>query len=97
MDHILENEGNPVPDLSSVSEVAPRSSAGGAEPMNEDEDEDAEALRAVYAKGGSSNTADAPEEAKVRQKWNIKSIPLHAYKMLTRTFMGPEHQMFNMR
>lgn len=62
MDHLIENAENPVPDLSSVSSTtgSARQPQGGEVPM--DEDEDAEALRAVYGEGGS-NQAEA--EAKV--------------------------------
>jgi len=60
MDHILENEGKPVPDLSAISSSA---SGSSAQPMDVDEDaEDAEALRALTGKAGSTAT-DA--EAKV--------------------------------
>ncbi|KAF9646516.1 hypothetical protein BDM02DRAFT_3099702 [Thelephora ganbajun] len=64
MDHLLENEGNPVPDLSSVSSTATSTQpAGGEDPM--DEDEDLEALRAIYGKGaGGSHSAQAEAEAK---------------------------------
>ncbi|KAI0675571.1 ubiquitin-related domain-containing protein [Trametes maxima] len=73
MDFIIENEGKPIPDLSSVSSssvAAP--SGGGGEPMDED-DEDIEALKAVYGKqiaaggadaSGSSTAGDAGAEAK---------------------------------
>ena len=64
MDHLIENEGNPVPDLSSVSSTAASTRPpGGGDPM--DEDEDLEALRAVYGKSGGSD----PDEvgAKVRR------------------------------
>ena len=45
MDHILEHEGQPVPDLGAVNEQAGRS-----EPMDVDEDdEDAEALKSLGA------------------------------------------------
>ncbi|KAH8104084.1 ubiquitin-related domain-containing protein [Cristinia sonorae] len=67
MDHILENEGKPVPDISGVSETsgASRPSAGGGEPMDEDEDEDAAALRAVYGTGSAGAAAAAADvEAK---------------------------------
>ena len=60
MDHLVENEGNPVPDLSTVSSST--RPAGGGDPM--DEDEDLEALRAVYGAGAKSG--DGETEAKVR-------------------------------
>ncbi|CDO68833.1 hypothetical protein BN946_scf184805.g42 [Trametes cinnabarina] len=62
MDFILENEGKPVPDLSSVSSSGGPAAApsGSGEPMDED-DEDLEALKAVYGKklagGGSGGVA----------------------------------------
>lgn len=50
MDHILEHEGQPVPDLGAVSEKAGRS-----EPMDVDEDdEDAEALKSLGALKGNA-------------------------------------------
>ncbi|KAI8996496.1 ubiquitin-related domain-containing protein [Trametes punicea] len=64
MDFILENEGKPVPDLSSVSSSSAGSAPvpSGGEPMDEDED-DIEALKAVYGKklavGGSGAAAAA--------------------------------------
>lgn len=62
MDHLLENDGKPVPsDIGSVTETAPP--ARDASAMDED-DEDAEALRAVY--GAAGPTAAQAAEAKVR-------------------------------
>jgi hypothetical protein len=63
MDHILENEGNPVPDLGSVTSS---SSGSRAQPMDVDEedDEDAEALRALTGKAGSAVSSGAAAEAK---------------------------------
>ena len=68
MDHLIENEGNPVPDLSSVSSAAASTRpAGGGDPM--DEDDDLEALRAVYGPGaGGSDSAQVGGEAKVRSR-----------------------------
>jgi len=62
MDHILENEGNAVPDLGSVTS----SSAGSrAQPMDVDEDEeDAEALRALTGKAGAAAPGGVDVEAK---------------------------------
>ena len=56
MDHILENEGKPVPSLDSVSEAA---RSGGAANADED-DEDAEFLSQMGAAGA------VDQEAKVR-------------------------------
>ncbi|CCM02662.1 uncharacterized protein FIBRA_04766 [Fibroporia radiculosa] len=62
MDHILENEGKPVPDLSTVSasssSASPPGDAVEGEPMDEDQEE-LEALKAVYGKEGASSTSDA--------------------------------------
>lgn len=58
MDHILEHEGQSVPDLGGVSESAASSSARDA--MDVDDDEDADALRSL---GAVANNA---VEAKVR-------------------------------
>ncbi|KAH9951108.1 ubiquitin-related domain-containing protein [Amylocystis lapponica] len=71
MDHIIGNEGNPVPDLSSVTSSGSSggaAAASGGEPMDED-DEDLEALRAVYGPTGaagaqSSGGGSADVEAK---------------------------------
>ncbi|KZW00449.1 hypothetical protein EXIGLDRAFT_721964 [Exidia glandulosa HHB12029] len=62
MDHILEHDGQPVPDLSSVSSAPSR-----AAPTGDDDDEDAEALRALIAKGGNvaaSQAAISEQEAR---------------------------------
>lgn len=69
MDHILQNEGNPVPDLSSVSSTGASSATSPTEggPMDEDDAEELEALKAVYGKAGSgaaAATADGEAEAK---------------------------------
>jgi hypothetical protein len=62
MDHILENEGNAVPDLSSVSSSSTGAAGrGGGDAMDED-DEDAEALKSLAGKSA------ADLEAKV---WSI--------------------------
>ena len=53
MDFILENEGNPIPDLAGVSETK-RPAGGETDAMDED-DEDAAALRAVYGGAGASS------------------------------------------
>lgn len=74
MDFILENEGKPVPDLSSVSAAGPAASAsgGGDAPMDVDEDqEELAALQAAYGKAQVAPAAGSaqggePAEAKVR-------------------------------
>ncbi|CAL1714413.1 unnamed protein product [Somion occarium] len=65
MDFILENEGKPVPDLSAVSSSRQATpSGGGGDAVDEDED-DAEALRAVYGTGAAGQAAAAADvEAK---------------------------------
>ena len=60
MDHVLENEGNPVPDLASVSSSTASASAPSA--GQEVDDEDIEALKAVYGKK-AGNDAQALEAA----------------------------------
>lgn len=77
MDFLIENEGKPVPDLASVSSSGPSaaSSGGGDEPMDED-DEDLEALKAVYGKnlaagakageGSSAGSADGAEAKSIK-------------------------------
>ncbi|EMD38961.1 hypothetical protein CERSUDRAFT_112675 [Gelatoporia subvermispora B] len=64
MDFILENEGKPVPDLSSVSSSGASGAApsGGAVPMNEDDQEELDALAAVYGKGGAEGSSAAAEQ-----------------------------------
>ncbi|KAG6881845.1 hypothetical protein C0992_013331, partial [Termitomyces sp. T32_za158] len=49
MDHILEHEGQPVPDLGVVSETSSERKDG----MDVDEDEDAEALKSLGAAAGN--------------------------------------------
>ena len=74
MDHLIENEGNPVPDLSSVSSTGTSTQPpGGGDPM--DEDEDLEALRAVYGtSAGGSGPAQVDGEAKVRRSSSAITI-----------------------
>ena len=65
MDHIIENEGKPVPDPSAAA-AAPPTSAGG-DPMDVDgDDEDEEALRSLMRTQTGSSSSGAVEEAKVR-------------------------------
>jgi hypothetical protein len=63
MDHIIEHEGQLVPDLSAVTSSSSGPSAGpSAGAGDAEDDEDAEAIRAVYGPGGSGG---AGAEAKV--------------------------------
>lgn len=73
MDHLFENEGNPIPDLSPVSSTATSTQpAGGGDPMDED---DLEALRAVYGTGADgSNPTQAEAEAKVRSTYSLRKF-----------------------
>ena len=50
MDHILENEGQPVPDPDSASKSSPSARKDG---MDVDDDEDAEALKSLGAAAGN--------------------------------------------
>ncbi|KAI0730979.1 ubiquitin-related domain-containing protein [Earliella scabrosa] len=61
MDHLIENEGKPVPDLSSVSASSGSAPSGGASPMDVDDedDEDLAALKAVYGKKAGAGGSDA--------------------------------------
>ncbi|RPD58953.1 hypothetical protein L226DRAFT_536479 [Lentinus tigrinus ALCF2SS1-7] len=74
MDHLVENEGKPIPDLSSVSSSsAPAPSGGG--PMDVDEDnEDLEALKAVYGKNAGDAGAGAGEGSSAGGDAEAKSI-----------------------
>ncbi|KAI0741818.1 ubiquitin-related domain-containing protein [Daedaleopsis nitida] len=61
MDHLIENEGKPVPDLSSVSSSSAPAPSGGGGPMDVDDedDEDLTALKAVYGKQGAGGSGSA--------------------------------------
>lgn len=73
MDHILEHEGQPAPDLGSVNEQAGSSSA----PMDVDEDdEDAEALKSLGVLKGNE------VEAKVYASTSLPSEPLTLIPLL---------------
>lgn len=63
MDHILENEGKPVPDLNAVADTG--STAPRREPMDEDE-EDLEALRSLGVKGAAAAAAASATEAEAK-------------------------------
>lgn len=62
MDHILEHEGQPVPDLSSVSASTVGASRGGG-PGEDVDDEDVEALKAVYGHTGGLDAQAAAASA----------------------------------
>ncbi|KAG9102521.1 hypothetical protein FRC06_001897 [Ceratobasidium sp. 370] len=64
MDHILENDGKPVPDLGSVAAAQPAGPAAGGG----DDDEDLEELRARFggAAGAASSSGDAPEDGSIK-------------------------------
>lgn len=79
MDHILEHEGQPVPDISGVSE-----SKGSSSAMDVDEDDDdIETLKGLgVVKGAAAGSSSGVEvEAKVRQCllfnaiWVFTSLP----------------------
>jgi hypothetical protein len=59
MDHILENEGKPVPDLSSTSTGAPSTATGG-----DDEDEDMKLAQSL---------AQGDQEAKASDMYYVSS------------------------
>ncbi|KAH7335267.1 ubiquitin-related domain-containing protein [Rhizoctonia solani] len=61
MDHILENEGKPVPDLSSVT------SASAPPPQGGEDDEDMEALRAQYGGDAAGSSGGNPSAGGVAQ------------------------------
>ena len=66
MDHIIENEGKPVPDPSAPAAAATPTSAGG-DPMDVNgDDEDVEALRSLMRTQTGSSSSGAVEEAKMR-------------------------------
>lgn len=56
MDHLFANEGNPVPDLTAVSETSSSNLAPPDQPMDEDED-DLETLRSLGVKGAAAAAA----------------------------------------
>lgn len=76
MDHILENEGKPVPDLSSVSSSTTGTSrTGGSE---DEDDEDVEALKAVYGHKGGAAAQAAAAAADVEAKVRVRHTLFHA-------------------
>ncbi|EKM50568.1 uncharacterized protein PHACADRAFT_263919 [Phanerochaete carnosa HHB-10118-sp] len=70
MDFLIENEGKPVPDLSTVSASSSSQPSSGAGAAGEEDDEELEALKAVYGKKAGNDTqalaaaAEADAEAK---------------------------------
>jgi hypothetical protein len=78
MDHILEHEGQPVPDLGGVTES---SSTGARDAMDVDDEEDAEALKSLGA------VASGAVEAKV---WSLVWILM----LITNIVITTEYQMF---
>ena len=72
MDHILEHEGQPIPDLGGVSE---KSSSSG--PMDVDEDEDAEALKSLGIVAG--NAVEAKVRMKHRERVSIRVCLTRAF------------------
>ncbi|EPT01102.1 hypothetical protein FOMPIDRAFT_1016089 [Fomitopsis schrenkii] len=72
MDFILENEGKPVPDLSSVPAASASASGGGDAPM--DVDEDQEELAALQAAYGKAQVAPAAGSAEGGEPVEAKSI-----------------------
>ena len=73
MDHILEHEGQPIPDLGGVSEQA--STSG---PMDVD-DEDAEALKSLGVVAG--NTVEAKVRVKQLERVSINACLTCAFVM----------------
>lgn len=65
MDFILEHNDDPVPDATSAA-AAPSSTQPPHEPMDEDEDEDAAALRAVYGLKGAASQTDSGADVEAR-------------------------------
>lgn len=63
MDHILENDGKPVPDLTSVTST----SAPSAQANDEQDDEELEALRAQYGGGAAATPAGGSASGGVAQ------------------------------
>ncbi|KAI0766042.1 ubiquitin-related domain-containing protein [Irpex lacteus] len=70
MDFLIENDGKPIPDPSTVTSTAPAASSAPSGGHGDDDDDELEALKAVYGnKGGleaqhAAANADAAAEAK---------------------------------
>lgn len=77
MDHLLEHDGQPIPDPSAVESTSTGAAGAGAggEPMDED-DEDAAALRAVYGAAGVPSASAADLEARVRVRLRLAAAGL---------------------
>lgn len=81
MDHILENNDNPVPDLKTQASSAPRTSAPSAMALDDEDEDDAAAIRAALGKesaniapaSGSEVSAEAGE-AKVRLPFSFLTV-----------------------
>ncbi len=66
MDFILEHNDDPIPDATSAA-AAVSSTQPPHEPMGEDEDEDAAALRAVYGSNlGAASQTDSGADVEAR-------------------------------
>jgi hypothetical protein len=83
MDHILENEGNPIPDPNTVTET---SNARPSQPMDEDDEDDLAALQNLGVKGAAAAAAaNATEaEAKVCDPFSMNGSPLFTLYQLYR-------------
>ena len=73
MDHILEHEGQPIPDLGGVSEQT-----SSSVPMDVD-DEDAEALKSLGVLAG--NTVEAKVRLKQQERVSIRACLTCAFMM----------------
>ncbi|KAF7798704.1 hypothetical protein EIP86_009928 [Pleurotus ostreatoroseus] len=88
MDHLLENEGKPVPDLSSVSATA--TSSSNPAPADVD-DEDLEALKAVYGHTGGLEAQTAAAAADVEAKVNAIRATGKCGKIFRNTALAQFH------
>jgi len=73
MDHILENNDNPVPDLTTQASSAPRTSAPSAMALDNEDEDDAAAIRAALGKA-SANVAPASGSEVSAEAGEAKSI-----------------------
>jgi hypothetical protein len=69
MDHIIENEGKPIPDPSAAAPTSASGSAG--QPMDVDvDDEDEDALRRLMGtKPGATSSTEAEAKVRLFQSW----------------------------